>query len=89
MLPRHNGEVFIRGDLAVGHARYWDGVAITREQQEAIDEVGGCRTLRERLLQGSTAARALREASRRRRATRRLQRTERKDHRGVGGGAPR
>lgn len=55
VLPRNNGEVWIPGDLPSGHDRYWDGVAITAEQREAIDEVRACRALRKRLVQASAA----------------------------------
>ena len=51
VLPRDNGEVWIPGDLPSDHDRYWSGVDVTIEQQEAIDEVRACRSLRKRLLQ--------------------------------------
>ena len=50
VLPRNNGEVWIPGDLPEGEDRYWDGVSFSPEEQAAIDEVGACRALRDRLL---------------------------------------
>lgn len=59
VLPRNNGEVFIPGDLAPGPDRYWDGVTLTAEQQEAIAAVRACRALRERLIQAIDAVAGL------------------------------
>jgi hypothetical protein len=49
VLPRNNGMVWIPGDCADAHDRYWHGTAPDGDQLAAIRLVQRCRELADRL----------------------------------------